>query len=172
MGKSSRSDSQQQPPRGSSSATSMELSATEHAILGTLCRPYVAGQSFPSPASDSRILGELAIKGMSLDRDTLRTQLQGLYVKFAVDEGLRPRDKRVRLVERVYEHGLITGWSDATLEQRAPTGEQQTHKRMRATVTRVVGFVREQPDVAARLGAVVIAMSVLALASALGLWGL
>jgi hypothetical protein len=172
MGNRHRTDSQEGTPPTSSNGTAVEVTATERAILTTLCRPYVVGQSFPSPASDTRILGELAIDGISLDREGLRAHLHTLYVKFGIEEELRPRDKRVRLVECVYDHGVISGWSDTAVDHRARSGERRTPSGLHFMVTRVIGFMRDQPHVAAQLGAVVVSLSLLALASALGLWGL
>jgi multiple sugar transport system substrate-binding protein len=89
------------------------LAATDLAILVAFCRAYIAGQPFPSPAPNSKIVDELVANGIYLDLDSLRGHLRHLYARFGVEEGLTPGEKRVRLVELVYENNVIPGWGQA-----------------------------------------------------------
>lgn len=101
-------------------ASRVRIGATDLAILVAFCRSYVAGQQFPSPAPNNKILEELAKSGVYLDLDSLRTHLRNLYAKFGVEEGLTPGEKRVRLVALVYESGVIPGWGEADPVAAAP----------------------------------------------------
>jgi multiple sugar transport system substrate-binding protein len=154
----------------------MRLSATDRAILAAFCRQYIEGERFPSPAPNNRILEELAGHGVFLDLDTLRGHLRSLYAKFGLEEGLTPGEKRVRLVECVYDHGLIPGWragpsdptsssDDATASAGEPAiDEEPTTERLRSTSTRLQSFLRGRPWAAAGGVAVVIGLLVVALA--------
>jgi multiple sugar transport system substrate-binding protein len=104
------------PERGASPP--LRMPATDLAILTAFCRPYTAGRRFPSPAPNNKILQELAADGVFLDLDSLRGHLRNLYARFGVEEGLTPAEKRVRLVELVYENDVIPGWGSAASQQR------------------------------------------------------
>ena len=100
------------------------LTATDRAILVAFTRPYVTGQRFASPAPNNKILKELGQAGLHMDLDTLRSHLRNLYAKFGVEDGLTPAQKRVRLVELVYEHRVIPGWNPIDpAETVSPPGE-------------------------------------------------
>jgi multiple sugar transport system substrate-binding protein len=96
------------------------MAATDLAILVAFCRPYTAGQRFPSPAPNNKILEELAGNGLHMDLDSLRGHLRHLYARFGVEEGLTPAEKRVRLVELVYDNNVIPGWGEAASDQTPP----------------------------------------------------
>jgi hypothetical protein len=101
---------------GARSGPPLRVTETDLAILVAFCRAYTAGHRFPSPAPNNKILEELAANGLHMDLDSLRTHLRNLYARFGVEDGLTPAEKRVRLVELVYENGVIPGWG----EQDAP----------------------------------------------------
>jgi multiple sugar transport system substrate-binding protein len=88
------------------------VTAVDYAILVAFCRAYISGQRFPCPSSNNKILEELRTQELYLDLDTLRGHLRNLYAKFGVADGLTPAEKRVRLVERVYESNLVEGWGE------------------------------------------------------------
>jgi multiple sugar transport system substrate-binding protein len=100
------------PAPGARSGPRVRVGATDLAILVAFCRSYIAGQQFPSPAPNNKILEELGKSGVYLDLDSLRTHLRNLYAKFGVEEGLTPGEKRVRLVALVYESSVIPGWGE------------------------------------------------------------
>src|ERR1044072_133728 len=107
-------------PRGRSDPT-VRVAETDLAILTAFCRPYVDGDHrFPCPAPNNEILRELARDGIYLDLDALRGHLRSLYAKFGVEDGLNPAQKRARLAELVYEHGVIDGWAPREEPARAP----------------------------------------------------
>ena len=161
----SKSDSEQPAPRDASRAPPIGVSETDHAILVAFCRPYIEGQRFPSPAPNNRIVEELAGNGLFLDLDTLRTHLRNLYAKFGVEEGLTPGEKRVRLVERVYDDALIAGWNNAVLPDLSPPADgPPTTDRLRSAVTRLAGLPRQRPAVTAGFATIVIAVIAVALA--------
>ena len=99
---------------------SARLTATERAILVAFTRPFVSGQRFASPAPNNKVLEELGQAGLHMDLDTLRGHLRNLYAKFDVEEGLTPAEKRMRLVELVYEHRVIPGWNPLHPDETAP----------------------------------------------------
>jgi hypothetical protein len=90
----------------------VRVGETDLAILTAFCRAYIAGERFPTPAPNNKIIEELHESGIYLDLDSLRTHLRGLYAKFGVEDGLTPGEKRVRLVAVVYESGVIPGWGE------------------------------------------------------------
>lgn len=100
------------------------MAATDLAILVAFCRPYTAGQRFPSPAPNNKILEELAGNGVYMDLDSLRGHLRHLYARFGVEEGLTPAEKRVRLVELLYDNNVIPGWGQAASDHTPPAAIQ------------------------------------------------
>lgn len=93
------------------SGPGLRVSETDLAILTAFCRPYLEGDGrFVVPAPNNEILRELAENGVYLEIDALRGHLRNLYAKFGVEDGVNPAQKRARLAELVYEHGVIAGW--------------------------------------------------------------
>ena len=102
------------------------MAATDLAILTAFCRPYFFGdQRFASPAPNNEILRELCQNGVDLDLDALRGHLRNVYVKFGVEDGLNPAQKRARLAQLVYESNVIPGWGRDE-ETLAATGSPVT----------------------------------------------
>ena len=98
------------PAQGGRSDRPAWLGDLDLAILVAFTRPFAKGQRFASPAPNAKILDELAAQQQPIDADTLRTHLRNLYARFGVEDGLTPAEKRVRLVELVYERRVIPGW--------------------------------------------------------------
>jgi hypothetical protein len=175
----SESTDPKRPAPEEGSSPPVRVAATDLAILVAFCRSYIAGQRFPSPAPNNKILEELGENGLYMDRDALRGHLRNLYAKFGVEEGLIPAEKRVRLVERVYESNVIPGWGDEPSETPASLGEtptepvhakRQTLTRLAAgwretgsTKLRLPGYVRDRPLAIAGLAAVLIGLSAFAI---------
>ena len=67
-----------------------------------LCRPFKDGASFATPATNAQIAEEL-----TLSVDAIKTHLRALFEKFGVED-LPQNQKRVALVERALQSGLIT----------------------------------------------------------------
>ncbi|MEA2243236.1 MAG: hypothetical protein QOD24_2792 [Solirubrobacteraceae bacterium] len=104
------------------SGSTVRVADTDLAILKAFCRPYLDGdRRFVSPTPNNEILRELTENGIYLDIDALRGHLRNLYAKFGVEDGLNPAQKRARLVELVYEHGVIPGWA---ADEEEPTNNQ------------------------------------------------
>lgn len=80
----------------------LDLSASQRRVLVALCRPYKHGSSFASPATNQQIAAELF-----LSIDAVKTHLRLLFAKFGI-EGVPQNQKRVRLVERAFYHGVIS----------------------------------------------------------------
>lgn len=109
----------EEPGSGRRPVPPLQMAATDLAILVAFSRPYTSGQRFPSPAPNNKILEELAADGVFMDLDSLRGHLRHLYARFGVEEGLTPAEKRVRLVELIYDNDVIPGWG-ATPAGQAP----------------------------------------------------
>jgi pSer/pThr/pTyr-binding forkhead associated (FHA) protein len=75
---------------------SVPLSTTQRRVLMALCRPYKES-SYANPASDEQIA-----EALFLSVGEVRAHLKVLYAKLGVDD-------RVRLVERAFSDGLVTG---------------------------------------------------------------
>ena len=82
--------------------TAVDLSSTQRRVLIALCRPYAAGTSFASPATNQQIADELF-----LSVDAVKTHLRVLFAKFGVEQ-LPQNQKRSRLVERAFYSGVIS----------------------------------------------------------------
>jgi len=82
--------------------TAAGVSPGQKRVLVALCRPYKAGAAFATPATNQQIADEL-----TLSVDAVKTHLRALFEKFGV-ESLPQNQKRVALVERALQTGLIT----------------------------------------------------------------
>jgi DNA-binding NarL/FixJ family response regulator len=71
-------------------------------VLVALCRPFKEGAAFATPATNQEIADEL-----TLSVDAVKTHLRALFEKFGV-EALPQNQKRVALVERALQSGLVS----------------------------------------------------------------
>jgi hypothetical protein len=77
------------------------VSPAQRRVLLALCRPYKNHPAFARPASNRDIAAELF-----LSIESVKSHLRALFAKFDLDE-LPQNEKRVRLVERAFQHGLV-----------------------------------------------------------------
>ncbi|MET8777978.1 FHA domain-containing protein [Nocardia sp. NPDC050713] len=77
------------------------LTEAQYSILAALCRPYDSETAFTYPASNCQIAQDLC-----LSVATVKTHMRALFKIFDV-EALPPNQKRVFLVERAIESGVI-----------------------------------------------------------------
>ncbi|TQF73640.1 FHA domain-containing protein [Rhodococcus spelaei] len=82
--------------------TRRSLTEIQHAVLCSLCRPYKHSAAFASPPGNQQIAEELF-----LSVDTIKSHMRELFTKFGVEQ-LPPNQKRVRLVERAMQTGIVT----------------------------------------------------------------
>lgn len=82
--------------------TAAGVSPAQKRVLVALCRPFKDGSSFATPATNGQIGEEL-----HLSVDAVKTHLRALFEKFGV-EGLPQNQKRVALVERALQSGLVS----------------------------------------------------------------
>jgi DNA-binding CsgD family transcriptional regulator len=82
--------------------TAAGVSPAQKRVLIELCRPFKDGSSFASPATNAQIAGDL-----HLSVDAVKTHLRALFEKFGVED-LPQNRKRVALVERALQSGLVT----------------------------------------------------------------
>jgi pSer/pThr/pTyr-binding forkhead associated (FHA) protein len=78
------------------------VSPGQRRVLVALCRPFKDGASFATPATNAQIAEEL-----TLSVDAVKTHLRALFEKFGVED-LPQNQKRVALVERALQSGLIS----------------------------------------------------------------
>lgn len=98
------------PSRGQSRTTKVleELSLTsritdaQRRVLAGLCQPFIGPNRFATPATNQEIADQL-----HLSRDTVKTHMHRLYEVFELAD-LPQREKRLRLVERTFELGLVS----------------------------------------------------------------
>jgi hypothetical protein len=83
-------------------ASEIELSHAQRRVLVALCRPYLAGGEFATPASNKQIADELV-----LSVEAVKTQLRALFEKFQIEPLARDM-KRTRLVQRALETGVVS----------------------------------------------------------------
>ncbi len=77
------------------------LSAAQRKVLVALSRPYKNQAAFAKPASNRQIACELF-----LSVESVKSHLRVLFAKFDLDN-LPQNEKRVRLVERAFQHGCV-----------------------------------------------------------------
>ena len=82
--------------------TAASVSPAQRRVLVALCRPFKGAIGFATPATNAQIAGEL-----HLSVDAVKTHLRALFEKFEVEQ-LPQNRKRVALVERAMQSGLIT----------------------------------------------------------------
>jgi hypothetical protein len=85
---------------GDAAPTVGRLTPAQQAVLRALCRPYLEGGPYTTPASNDQIAREL-----SLSVDGVKTHLRVLFHKFGVED-LPQNQKRSRLVELAVRWGL------------------------------------------------------------------
>ena len=85
-----------------SAPTPVTLSEAQRRVLMALCRPFKDSSSFAAPASNQQISEELV-----LSVDAVKTHLRTLFGKFGVED-LPQHQKRVRLVERAFQSGVVS----------------------------------------------------------------
>ena len=78
------------------------VSPAQKRVLIALCRPFKDGAAFATPATNQAIADEL-----TLSVEAIKTHLRALFEKFGVSD-LPQNQKRVALVERALQSGLIT----------------------------------------------------------------
>ena len=82
--------------------TTDDLTDAERRVLAALCRPFATPGSFGRPATNREIAAEVF-----LSIDAVKGHLRTLFAKFGI-EHLPQNQKRLRLVERALQAGLIS----------------------------------------------------------------
>jgi predicted component of type VI protein secretion system len=78
------------------------LTESQRAVLLALCRPFKHGGAYAVPTTNQQIAAELF-----LSPDAVKTHLRALFTKFGVED-LPQNQKRLRLVERALQSGVVT----------------------------------------------------------------
>lgn len=79
-----------------------DLTEAQRRVLVALCRPFKSGDAFAAPATNQQIAEELYVSV-----GTVKTHLRALFEKLGVEQ-LPQNQKRVRLVERAFDSGLVS----------------------------------------------------------------
>jgi FHA domain-containing protein/regulatory LuxR family protein len=79
-----------------------ELTDAQRRVLVALCRPFKDSDAFAAPATNQQIADELYVSV-----GTVKTHLRALFEKLGVEE-LPQNQKRIRLVERAFDTGLVS----------------------------------------------------------------
>lgn len=82
--------------------TAAGVSPAQRRVLVAVCRPFKEGATFATPATNQQVASEL-----HLSVDAVKTHMRALFEKFGVED-LPQNRKRVALVERALQSGLIT----------------------------------------------------------------
>jgi pSer/pThr/pTyr-binding forkhead associated (FHA) protein len=82
-------------------APGVTLTDTQRAVLIALCRP-LRESAFATPATNQQISGQVF-----LGVDAVKVHLRALYRKLGIED-LPQNQKRARLVELAFHHGLIS----------------------------------------------------------------
>lgn len=85
--------------------TPERLTPAQRTVLHALCRPFLDGRGYPTPATNSEIAAELF-----LSVDAVKAHLRGLFHRFDIDH-LPQNAKRARLAEMAVRYGLAGGGS-------------------------------------------------------------
>jgi DNA-binding CsgD family transcriptional regulator len=86
---------------GGALPTPARPTSQQRAVLVALCRPYRDSWHSAAPATNAQIAEELF-----LTVDAVKTHLRALFHKLGIDD-LPQNNKRSRLVELAFEHGLV-----------------------------------------------------------------
>lgn len=81
--------------------TAADVSDAQRRVLLALCRPFKDGSAYAMPATNQQIADEVF-----LSVDAVKANLRMLYKTFEVEQ-LPQNQKRVRLIERAIESGVI-----------------------------------------------------------------
>lgn len=87
---------------GDEVVTVLALTTTQRSVIDALCRPYLMGAPYATPATNQQIADEIY-----LSVDAVKTHLRTLFHKFGV-EGLPQNQKRTKLVELAFRSGLVS----------------------------------------------------------------
>jgi pSer/pThr/pTyr-binding forkhead associated (FHA) protein len=79
-----------------------DLTEAQRRVLVALCRPFKGGDAFAAPATNQQIAEELYVSV-----GTVKTHLRALFEKVGVEQ-LPQNQKRIRLVERAFDSGLVS----------------------------------------------------------------
>lgn len=90
-----------QTTRAAGTLAEVRLSETQRRVLVALCRPLREGDPYALPASNKAIAEELF-----LSVEAVKGHLRALFEKLAVED-LPQNQKRLRLVERTLQSGLL-----------------------------------------------------------------
>lgn len=82
--------------------TIYSLSPTQRQVITALCRPYISGSLYATPATNQQIADEIF-----LSIDSVKNHLRTLFGKFGVED-LPQNQKRARLVELAFRSGLVS----------------------------------------------------------------
>lgn len=82
--------------------TIYSLSPTQRQVITALCRPYISGTPYATPATNQQIADEIY-----LSVDSVKNHLRTLFGKFGVED-LPQNQKRARLVELAFRSGLVS----------------------------------------------------------------
>ena len=82
--------------------TISSLSPTQRQVITALCRPYMSGSPYATPATNQQIADEIY-----LSVDSVKNHLRTLFGKFGVED-LPQNQKRARLVELAFRSGLVS----------------------------------------------------------------
>ena len=78
------------------------ISDAQRRVLMALCRPFLEGGTFATPASNQQIAEELF-----LSTEAVKTHMRALFQRLGV-ENLPQNRKRVRLVELAFQRGIVS----------------------------------------------------------------